>query len=97
MILGALAGSGMAQPSPEEIAPVRAAAPPAAPGEPDADPLPAPRLQGKSRWLPVRWAELPGFAEDALHEAWNAWLRSCERPHPAFAALCPEVRRLAIG
>ena len=54
-------------------------------------------LQGKSRWQPVRWSDLPGFADDNLHEAWNAWTRSCERPHPAFAPLCPEVRRLSIG
>jgi membrane-bound lytic murein transglycosylase A len=54
-------------------------------------------LQGKSRWQPVRWSELPGFAEDALHEAWNAWIRSCERPAPAHAPLCSEVRRLSIG
>lgn len=47
--------------------------------------------------MPVRWDELPGFSEDALHEAWNAWVRSCERPPPAFARLCPEVRRLSIG
>jgi membrane-bound lytic murein transglycosylase A len=45
----------------------------------------------------VSWGEVPGFAEDSLHEAWNAWLKSCERPGPAFAALCPEVRRLAIA
>ncbi|RYY68614.1 MAG: transglycosylase, partial [Comamonadaceae bacterium] len=63
----------------------------------DAGALPAPVVQGRSRWLPVRWAELPGFADDALHEAWNAWLKSCERPGPAFAALCPEVRRLSIA
>ena len=59
--------------------------------------LPPAIAQPKSRWQPVRWAELPGFAEDSLHEAWNAWLKSCERPGVAFAALCPEVRRLAIG
>jgi len=63
----------------------------------DSGPLPAPVLQGKSRWVPVRWAELPGFADDALHEAWNAWLKSCERPGPTFAALCPQVRRLSIA
>ena len=68
---------------------------PAPPG--DAGPLPPPIVQGKSRWQPVRWAELPGFADDALHEAWNAWLKSCERPGPAFAPLCPEVRRLSIA
>lgn len=64
---------------------------------PDAAPLPGAIVQGKSRWQPVHWAELPGFSDDALHEAWNAWIRSCERPLPAHAALCPEVRRMSIG
>lgn len=59
--------------------------------------LPAPLLLGKSRWVPVRWAELPGFEDDSLYEAWNAWIRSCERPGPAFAPLCGEVRRLSIA
>jgi membrane-bound lytic murein transglycosylase A len=54
-------------------------------------------VQGKSRWVPVRWAELPGFEEDQLFEAWNAWLKSCERPGPVFAPLCGEVRRLSIA
>lgn len=54
-------------------------------------------VQGKSRWVPVPWADLPGFGADALHEAWNAWLKSCERPGPVFAPLCPDVRRLSIG
>lgn len=63
----------------------------------DTGPLPGPLQQGKSRWVPVRWTELPGFAQDPLHEAWNAWVKSCERPGPAFAALCGEVRRLSIG
>lgn len=47
--------------------------------------------------MPVRWQELPGFADDALHEAWNAWLQSCERPAAPWAALCPQVRRLSIA
>ncbi len=51
----------------------------------------------KSRWVPVTWAELPGFEEDALFEGWNAWIKSCERPGPVFAPLCSEVRRLSIG
>ena len=63
----------------------------------DTGPLPPPRLQGKSRWVAVRWAELPGFEEDTLFEAWNAWIKSCERPGPAFAPLCGEVRRLSIA
>lgn len=63
----------------------------------DAAPLPGAMVQGRSRWQPVRWSELPGFEADNLHEAWNAWLRSCERPHAAHAKLCPEVRRLSIA
>jgi membrane-bound lytic murein transglycosylase A len=45
----------------------------------------------------VRWHELPGFGDDALHEAWNAWLKSCERPAPPWTGLCPQIRRLAIA
>ena len=60
-------------------------------------PARAPLLQGKSRWVPVRWSELPGFEGDALNEAWNAWLKSCEKPPAAFAALCPQVRQLSIA
>lgn len=59
-------------------------------------PVPA-LMRGNSRWQPVAWTELPGFENDALFEAWNAWLKSCERPGPVFAPLCPEVRRLSIG
>ncbi len=51
----------------------------------------------KSRWVAVDWAELPGFADDPLFDAWNAWIKSCERAQPPFAALCADVRRLSIG
>ena len=60
-------------------------------------PLGPPSYRPKSRWLPVRWAELPGLQQDALHEAWNAWLRSCERPPVQLAGLCQDVRRLSIA
>jgi membrane-bound lytic murein transglycosylase A len=63
----------------------------------DNRPLPAPRVQGNSRWVPVRWAELPGWSEDNLFEAWTAWIKSCARPSPVFAPLCAEVRQLSIG
>ncbi|MES2414274.1 MAG: MltA domain-containing protein [Pseudomonadota bacterium] len=59
--------------------------------------LPGTIVQNKSRWVPVRWAELPGFEEDRLSDAWNAWLKSCERPRANFTALCSEVRPLSIA
>jgi membrane-bound lytic murein transglycosylase A len=74
--------------------------PPILPGQPipgDDGALPPPVVQGKSRWVPVRWAELPGFREDSLFEAWNAWLKSCQRPGPTFARLCGEVRQMSIA
>ena len=54
-------------------------------------------LRDKSRWVAVPWSALPGFDDDALVEAWNAWLKSCERPGRVFAPLCPDVRRLSIA
>ena len=63
----------------------------------DDGPLPPAMMQGKSRWTPVRWADLPGFEDDKLYEAWNAWLKSCERPGLTFVHLCRDARRLSIG
>ncbi len=63
----------------------------------DMAPLPPPRQTARSRWVPVRWAELPGFEQDAMDEAWNAFIKSCERPGSTFARLCSEVRRLSLA
>ncbi len=84
-------------PLPDEGPPAPPAAPPAPAPDAGEPVVAAPLLRGKSRWQPVAWSELPGFGQDALHEAWNAWLRSCERPPAAFASLCPQVRQLAIA
>ncbi|WP_239024366.1 murein transglycosylase A [Ramlibacter humi] len=94
-IVGMLAGCASAPPPVEAPSAPVAAAPPAATAEPSV--AGAPIVQGKSRWWPVRWSDLPGFEDDVLYEAWNAWLRSCERPPAAFAALCPQVRQLSIA
>ena len=65
---------------------------------PDAnEPLPPPIQHAKSRWVPVHWSSLPGVSNDALHEAWNAWIKSCGRPVAPFAALCSEVRRMSLA
>ncbi len=90
LIVGALAAcSSVPLPPPQ--------AGPDVPTAPAADAAGPVLTQGRSRWVPVAWSELPGFADDALHEAWNAWVRSCERPPAAFVALCPQVRRLTLG
>jgi membrane-bound lytic murein transglycosylase A len=70
---------------------------PVPPPSSESAPVAAPILQSKSRWQAVRWADLPGFETDALHEAWNAWVRACERPAPPWSALCPDIRRLSIA
>jgi membrane-bound lytic murein transglycosylase A len=89
-----LAGCGSV-PLPPDRTPAPAPVAPATDGE--SAPLPPALARGASRWQPVRWEELPGFGQDALHEAWNAWLKSCERAAPAFVSICPEVRRLSIA
>ncbi len=96
-IVGTLAACAVKPPaSPAPSAPQETPLPP--PGDAsDAAPL-GPTLQrARSRWVPVRWAELPGFEQDATPEAWNAWIKSCERPGPTFAGLCSEVRRLSLA
>lgn len=87
-------------PPPAGSAPLPSTAPSTAstrPASSDSGGLPGVLLQGKSRWVPVSWADLPGFESDSLFEAWNAWLKSCERPGPVFAPLCTDVRRLSIA
>ena len=90
-IVGSLAACSVApKPSPAPSADI--------PGRPDAaadSGLPPPITRTGSRWVPVPWSELPQHRQDALHEAWPAWVLSCERPAPGWAGLCPEVRRLA--
>lgn len=53
--------------------------------------------QPRSRWIPARWDDLPGFSQDQLFEAWNAWLKSCERPAAEQAVVCEEVRPRSIA
>ena len=97
LIVAALAACSTPPPPPPPSVPLFPSAPPPPTPVPDAGRIPPVSGQAVSRWVPVRWDEPPGFSADALHEAWNAWVRSCERPPAAFARLCPEVRRLSIG
>ncbi|HEX5739600.1 MAG TPA: MltA domain-containing protein [Hydrogenophaga sp.] len=95
-IVGSL-GACTILPEPAPLPPPRTPAAPQAPIADGNEPLPPVMQRGKSRWTPVRWAELPGWGQDSLHEVWNAWVRGCERPAPGQAALCAEVRQLSIG
>ena len=95
-VAGILAGCGSAPM-------VYPTAPPAPVARPVVVPAPIPSgpggslTQPRSRWVPVAWSELPGFGQDNLFEAWNAWLKSCEKPVAPMVALCGEVRRLSIA
>lgn len=64
---------------------------------PPLGPLPGPLTHPKTRWVAVDWSELPGFADDPLHEAWAALMSNCQRPNAAIAPLCADVRRLSIA
>ncbi len=90
-IVGSLTACSVA-PVLEEPGP---SSPLATPTAADSSALPRAIVQAKSRWVPVHWSALPGLDKDAIHEAWPAWLQSCTRPSAVWAALCPEIRRLA--
>ncbi|PYE78160.1 membrane-bound lytic murein transglycosylase A [Xylophilus ampelinus] len=90
-------------PEPSAPTPPPPAPTPSVPSRPPvaaAPPVPGPSgtlPAQRSRWVPAPWDELPGFRQDNLFEAWNAWIKSCERPGPVFASLCGDIRRLSIA
>jgi membrane-bound lytic murein transglycosylase A len=61
--------------------------------------LPPAIVQAKSRWMPVRWSELPNWNATVAspNDAWSAWLKSCQNSTTANAYLCSEVRSLSIA
>ncbi len=86
-IVGSLAGCS--------VTPSHQASWPGTSGSTETGTLPPPLMQAQSRWVPVRWSDLPGLDTDPLQEAWPAWQQSCLRPAPAWKTLCPEVHQLA--
>jgi len=58
---------------------------------------PSPEQSFRSRWVSASWNDIPGWQNDTLQEAWNAWLQNCERPGPLFAPLCTDVRQLLLA
>ena len=70
--------------------------PPPAPGTPAAGTPPSmaaaePIVRARARWVPVPFADLPGWEQDRIEEAWPALRQGCVRPPPAWAALCREL------
>jgi membrane-bound lytic murein transglycosylase A len=94
LIVGTLAACGSA---PQVYAPASTSPPVAERVRPLPADVSGVIQQPRSRWVPVPWSELPGVGDDPLYEAWNAWLKSCEKPVAPFTALCGDVRRLSIG
>jgi membrane-bound lytic murein transglycosylase A len=92
VVAGVLTGCIARRPVPPGIE-----TPPPTEAGPDTGPFGPDIARAGSRWVPVRWTDLPGFEQDAIAEAWNAWIKSCQRPGPTFASLCGEVRRLALA
>ena len=88
-------GSLVACSSPPPLAP---AAPETKAPVPDATaaPLGPAVVRGRSRWVPVRWNELPGWEADRSAELWPALLRGCERPAPGWEAVCAQARAAAM-
>lgn len=94
--LAALLGACAVAPPPPSSAPPSPPIQPLPPA-PDDGPLPPPIVRDKSLWTAVSWSSLPGWGADDLADAWNAWLRSCERPQPVFAGVCGELRLMSLA
>jgi membrane-bound lytic murein transglycosylase A len=58
---------------------------------------PSPQNNIRSKWIAADWQDLPGWDQDDLSDAWNAWLHNCERPGPLFGVLCNDVRQLTLS
>ena len=53
-------------------------------------------LRARARWVPVRFADLPGWEGDRAAELWPALLRGCERPAPGWANVCAQARSATL-
>ena len=87
-ILGSLVACGNAPPQPAgsgEPPPIAAA-----PAPSQAEPAGV-LLRPRSRWVPVDWTALPGWADDRQAASWPALRAGCVRPALGWAALCAQV------
>jgi membrane-bound lytic murein transglycosylase A len=104
ILVAVLVGCGTTRRAPiaDQARPYSAARPPAdaprASGSLAGTPgTPNPQQSYRSRWVAASWNDVPGWENDQMQDAWNAWLQNCERPGPLFAPLCKDVRQLMLG
>jgi membrane-bound lytic murein transglycosylase A len=94
-IVGTLAACASVELPPEPPAPTPTPPAVTAPAPVPAAPVPTPGgpavERGIARWVAVPYADLPGWDADRVAEVWTALQRGCERPAPAFTALCAEA------
>lgn len=69
-------------------------------GAPGGAALPVPMVSPtivrvRSKWVPVDWADLPGWGADRVSDWWPVLLRGCVRPAPDWVALCAQARAAA--
>jgi membrane-bound lytic murein transglycosylase A len=62
-----------------------------APGTPPSMAAAEPIVRARSRWVPVPFADLPGWEQDRIVEAWPALRQGCARPPSTWAAFCTQV------
>ncbi|MGL4667508.1 MAG: murein transglycosylase A [Saezia sp.] len=48
-----------------------------------------------SRWVPAAWADLPGWSDDQIGQAWQAWTRSCAQFSALWIQECGQLLHLA--
>ncbi len=87
-VLALLASCAQAPRAPAP-APEETTAPPAVVVAP---PPPGTLQRNRSRWIPARFDELPGWQQDRSSELWPALRQGCERPAAGWAAVCAQVR-----
>lgn len=87
-LLAACASPPLQGPGPKEVGPV-------GPGTMSIPMVNPTIVRARARWVPVEWAELPGWDTDRSSELWPALLRGCERPAPGWTSLCAQARSAA--
>lgn len=53
--------------------------------------------RARARWVAADWAELPGWQQDRVGEAWGALWRSCQRATGDWLPLCTQVRAMGAA